>query len=205
MRLVGLVLLVALLAGCGAATTVPGSSGESPTLPEPPVSTEADVPDTKPPPVFLISVAGKQRALQGSFCVDYFNAATGQSAGACADSAGPLSPKQMTVVRPGDNVILAVPGATLKPDSVLTVRPLGCAEQEIRSIDLPATGELHWKVDLEPGAYQLDAFVRFASDNDVNGDVSGTLGLLVGGNAKENDYRGIVAVDRPYVCPPFQP
>lgn len=205
MRLVGLVLMVALLAGCGSATTVPGSSGESPTLAEPPVSSEADVPDAKPPPVFLISAAGKQRALQGSFCVDYYNAATGQSVGACADSAGPLSPKKMTVVQPGDNVIVAMPGATLKPDSVLTVRPLGCAEQEIQTIDLPPSGQLHWKVDLGPGAYQLDAFVRFGSDNELKGDVSGTLGMLVGGNAKENDYRGIVAADLPYVCPPFQP
>jgi hypothetical protein len=204
MRMVSSALAVLALAGCGTATTAPGSSGESPTLPQPPVSTETEAPDVKPPPIFLISAAGKQRATEGSSCVTYVDPDTGEGVGACGDT-GPIVPEAMTVVQPGDNVIVTIPGATLKKESAVVVRPLGCTKRETMTLDLPVTGELHWPVDLEPGAYQLDVFALFGMENGLNGDLSGSLGLLVGGNAKENDYRGVVSVDLPYVCPPLQP
>jgi hypothetical protein len=204
MRLVLFAFAVLALAGCGTATTAPGFSGESPTLPQPPVSTGTETPDLKAPPILLISAVGKQRATEGSSCVTYVDPDTGKGAGACGDT-GPIVPEAMTVVQPGDNVIVTIPGAKLKRDSSLVVRPLGCERRETRTLDLPATGELHWPVDLEPGPYQLDVFALFEADSGLSGDVTGSLGLLVGGNAKENDYRGIVSVDLPYVCPPLQP
>jgi hypothetical protein len=197
-------LLASALAGCGSATTVPGSSGDAPTLPEQPASTEVGHPDLKPPPIFLISEAGKQQAIQGSSCVSYADPDTGQGAGACGDT-GPITPREMTVVQPGDNVIVTIPGATLEKESSITVRPLGCADKETKTIDLPASGELHWPVDLEPGAYELGVFALFELGDGLNGDTSGTLGLLVGGGPKEHDYSGVVALDKTLAVCPFQP
>jgi hypothetical protein len=39
--------------------------------------------------------------------------------------------------------------------------------------------ETHWQVNLDPGAYEVDVFARFASNDGRKGDVSGSLGLLV--------------------------
>jgi hypothetical protein len=192
------------LAGCGAATTAPGSSGESPTQPQPPVATESREPDLTPPPIFLISEAGKQRAAEGSSCVNYVDPDTGQGAGACGDT-GPIVPKAMTVVQPGDSVVVTIPVATLKKDSEIVIRPLGCADRQAKKLDFPENGELHWPVSLDPGAYQLDVFAYFEANNGLKGDVSGSLGLLVGGGPKKYDYSGVVALDETLAVCPFQP
>ena len=205
MRLLLLCLSALAVAGCGAATTAPGSSGESPTLPQPPVATETRQPDLTPPPIFLISAAGKQRAAQGSSCVEYTNLATGESSGQCGDVGGPVRPRAVTVVQPGENVIVTIPVATLEKDSAITIRPLGCTDRETEKLDFPQNGELHWPVDLEPGAYELDAFAMFDLSDGLSGDTSGTLGLLVGGGPKEHDYRGIVALDETLAVCRFQP
>jgi hypothetical protein len=193
------------LAGCGAETGMPGSSGESPTPAQPTVSTQVDEPELAPPPIFFVSAAGKQRAAQGSSCIEYTNVATGESSGQCGDVAGPVRPKAMTVVQAGDNVIITIPGAMLKKGSAITIRPLGCADKETEKLDLPDPGELHWQVDLEPGAYQLDVFALFELRDGLSGDTSGTLGLLVGGGPKEYDYSGVVALDETLAVCPFQP
>ena len=205
MRLALSIFVAVLATGCGAATTVPGSSGEEPTLAAPTVSTEADEPDLKPPPIFLVSEAGKQRAAQGSSCVQYTNLATGESAGQCGDVAGPVRPKAMTVVQSGDNVIVTIPTAALEKDSAITIRPLGCVDKETTRLDFPEAGDLHWPVDLEPGAYELDVFALFELGDGLSGDTSGTLGLLVGGGPKEYDYSGVVALDETLAVCPFQP
>jgi hypothetical protein len=205
MRLVLFSLVALTMAGCGSAASAPGSSGESPTLAQPTVSTEIDEPDLSPSPIFLISKAGKQRAAQGSSCVEYTNVATGESSGQCADVAGPVRPKAITVVQPGDNVVVTIPGATLKKESSITIRPLGCADKETKTIDLPANGELHWPIDLEPGAYELDVFALFELGDGLSGDTSGSLGLLVGGGPKEYDYSGVVTLDEALAVCSFQP
>jgi len=123
MRLVGSLLVALFLAGCGAATqqtNVPASSGEGETV-KPPKGYVAS--DVKPPQIVLLSETGRQTAVQGSYCV------TGDEQGICVDMASPLVPKAVTVVQPGDQVTIAMPEATLKKDSVATVRPLGCADR----------------------------------------------------------------------------
>jgi hypothetical protein len=188
MRLVGSLLVALFLAGCGAATqqtNVPASSGEGETV-KPPKGYVAS--DVKPPQIVLLSETGRQTAVQRSYCV------TGDEQGICVDMASPLVPKAVTVVQPGDQVTIAMPEATLKTDSVATVRPLGCADRTARTIELPPSGELDWRVDLDSGAYQIDVFARFEAHDGRSGDLSGTLGLLVGGGPKSNDYRGVLAV-----------
>ncbi len=102
----------------------------------------------------------------GSYCVDYVDEATGRGQGICSDAALPTFPESVTSVARGDRVSFVVPDAILKTDSIVTVRPLGCIDQETAQIGFePDTGELQWDVDLDPGAYQLDVFARFeASD-----------------------------------------
>jgi hypothetical protein len=95
-------------------------------------------------------------------------------------------------------VTVLVAGSTLQEERTMTVRPLGCLEKETATIELPADGQLHWQVDLDPGAYQLDVFALFELNDGLSGDLSGTLGLLV----SESDAREIVPV-KPAdpVCP----
>ena len=60
-----------------------------------------------------------------------------------------------------------------------------------------------WRIDLEPGAYELDVFALFELGDGLSGDTSGSLGLLVGGGPKEYDYSGVVALDEILAVRPF--
>lgn len=183
-------LLAALvLAGCGSAaeqTNVPASSGEDGTFVEPAdAGTDVDESDLKPPPILLISDTGKQEAVQGSFCVDYLDEASGVGQAMCADAAGPTFPAAATSVARHDTVTFVLPDAILRMGSTVTIRPLGCIDQKVGKIALgPGSDEYRWRVDLEHGAYQLDVFARFRADDGRSGDVSGSLGLTVAGPKK---------------------
>jgi hypothetical protein len=198
MKRLAFALLALWAAGCGAATSVPGSSGESPTPVQATVSREVEEPDLSPPPIFLISAGGKQRATQGSSCVNYVNEATGEGVAGCGDVGEPLVPEQVTVAAPGERVVVAIPGATLKKNSALTVQQLGC-DVTVEKLDLPATGELHWPIDLDPGAYELDISALFEAEDGVSGDVSGTLGLVV----DDSKAPSLVPLDRSLAVCPF--
>ena len=204
MRFLPFTFAALALAGCGAATTAPGSSGEEKTLRQP-STTVVEQSDLAPPAVYLISAGGKQRAAEGSSCISYTDPDTGQGVGRCGDAAGLVRPASMTVVQPGDNVIVTIPGATLKRESTITIHPLGCEDKQTETIDFPQSGELHWAVDLDHGAYQLDVFALFDADNGINGDLSASLGLLVGGGPKQYDYSGVVALDKILAVCPFEP
>lgn len=207
MRRLPLLVLALALAACGSAAeeaNVPASSGEG-TVPAEtygPTTGPVDESELKPPPILLLSRAGNQRAVQGSYCVDYVDEATGQGQGACADTAGPTYPKAVTAVLGGDRVTFVVPDAIFKSDSVVTIRPLGCTDRVAAEIRLrPGTGEHEWAVDLDHGAYQLDVFARFEAQDGRQGDVSGTLGLSVAG-PKKWDALGVSGARRSLqVCP----
>jgi hypothetical protein len=201
MRLVLVAAAALLAAGCGAATGVPGSSGETPTLASPTTSTETSEPDLEPPAIFLVSAAGKQEAVRGSSCVQYTDPQTGAGTGVCADSAV-VHPRSVTSVAPGDRVTVVVAGATVKKDSTVTIRPLGCDDQKVAELAFePGPGELQWTVDLDHGAYELNVFALFESGDGRSGDVSGTLGLAVAG-PKQWDALGVGPVEPDMkVCP----
>jgi hypothetical protein len=108
----------------------------------------------------------------------------------------PTYPEAVTSVAPGDRVAFVLPEAMFKPDSIVTIRPLGCSDRTVGTITLePGTGEHRWRVDLEHGAYQLAVFARFRADDGRTGDVSGSLGLTVAG-PKKWDALGVSAVRR---------
>jgi hypothetical protein len=175
------VLLIALLAaGCGTAagTGAPGSSGE-----DSPVTTigvkGVDESKVKPPPLMLVSAAGKQTGVPGSSCVQYTDPSSGQGVGLCTDM--PLvHPDDLSVIHPGERVIILLAGAFVTDEGSVSVRPLGCTKQETLAFDLArGTSETHWQVELEPGSYELDVFARFRSNDGREGDLNGSLGLLV--------------------------
>jgi hypothetical protein len=167
----------------------------------------------KPPQILLRSSAGEQKAVQGSFCVDYVDPTSGQGSGVCSDSAA-IHPDAVTVAQPGDEVTFAFSGADIVRPSgchaddqqgcigYVHVKPLGCDDHEVERVPLGFGPETRWTIDLESGAYELDVLGYFESIDGATGDVGGALGLLVGGGPKNHDYLGVVAVERAMqVCP----
>jgi hypothetical protein len=167
----------------------------------------------KPPRILLRSSAGEQKAVAGSFCIDYVDPASGRGGGVCSDSPA-VHPDAFTVAQPGDEVTFVFSGADIVRPSgchgrdehdcigYVLVRPLGCEDREVERVPLALGPETRWTIDLETGAYELDVFGYFESSHGSTGDVSGALGLFVGGGPKNHDYRGVLAVKRAMqVCP----
>jgi hypothetical protein len=167
-------------------------------------------PELKPPPIVLETEAGRQEAVQGSYCITHLSEG-GLGEGLCVDTLRP-HPAELSVVAPGDEITISLPGATIvtEPpgcsgpcDSTVSLRPLGCGEEQEATRVLDEDG-LTWTVDLEPGAYQLDVFVQHFDDGKgMTGDTSGSLGLLVDADRDP----AIIPVDESLaVCPyPDQP
>jgi hypothetical protein len=215
MRFATALLLVLALVGCGAeteATGPPASSGDAePAVTVQPSATEADPSELQAPRIVLQSPYGDQMAVQGSYCVQYVDDATGEGQGACNDSAA-VSPRKVTAVAAGDEVRFVFAGAEIASPSgchgddtqdcigSVRVKPLGCDERKVDRVPLALGPETRWMVDLQPGAYRLDVFGYFESDEGATGDVSGTLGLTVAG-PKRWDALGVLAVDPALVCP----
>jgi hypothetical protein len=154
-----LLLLVALFTGALLPSAGPGPV-------EGPVAAEEEV-----PAVVLVSNAGEQTGAQGSACVN------GPASGFCLETAGPVEPAELSVVRPGEAVKIALDG-DFEASGLLVVRPFGCPEEEVAS--LPLGSPENWAVDLEPGAYALEASYRFEdADAGLHGDTTVALGLLV--------------------------
>jgi hypothetical protein len=215
MRLVLVPVVALMLAGCGSAAEqprVPASSGEDTVL-VPSTEAEADPTEARPPVIVLRSTGGEQEAVPGSFCADYVDSDSGEGVGVCGDSV-PVHPKAVTAVARGDEVTLVFSGAkVVRPSGChsedeqdcigsVSVKPLGCQDHELESVPLNLGPETRWTVDLEPGAYQLDVFGYFESDEGATGDVNGSLGLTVAG-PQENDALGVFAVKPSLAVCPF--
>jgi hypothetical protein len=142
MRALTLLVLVPFLPGCGHARAA---------APEAP----------RPTPVVVMSDAGEQHAVPGSYC------ARSGGQGVCGDTAYP-APTQASVVRPGEKLRIGVPGAT---SIDLELHRLGCHQDVLRHIRV--NGEL-WRVDVAPGVYEALVVARLRE-----GDTSAGIGLWV--------------------------
>jgi hypothetical protein len=202
MKRIAFGLVVLVLAGCGTAVEgAPGVSGQETVLATETTDAKSPAePNTKPPPIVLVNAAGKQIARPGSSCVNYTDPVTGEGVGGCGDvGVDALRPGSLTVVHPGDTVLLLLAGAFAQGDGGVTVRPLGCRNRETASFGLrQGMSETHWEAPSEPGAYELDVFTNFGSNDGRRGDVSGTLGILVDA---DRDYALLHHPDRFAVCP----
>jgi len=139
----------------------------------------------RPPKLVLESSAGSQVAVPGSSCV------TGQGAAVCSDAAYP-HPKQLSIVRPGEVITVSLEHAQVvraegcnggrEQDciGVIRVHPLGCEKLVAYTISLEPGKVTRWQVAVPPGAYELETFAYFQSDDGrTNGDASGSFGLYV--------------------------
>jgi hypothetical protein len=206
---VPLLALAMFVAACGGQvepTDEPRSSGETT-----PASSTVPVEQATqtPPKILLRSAVGDQEAVRGSSCVN----SSARGTGVCADS-GPVYPEAVTVALDGDEVTFVFEGARIVRPSgchsdddqgclgYVHVRPLGCDDRQVARLPLTRGPETRWTIDLERGAYQLDVFGYFETDAGTSGDVSGTLGLVVGGGPKEYDALGVTEVKPSMqVCP----
>jgi hypothetical protein len=140
--------------------------------------------EPKPPPIALVTDAGRQDAVQGSYCVTQVSE-SGESRGVCVD-AGFVHPAELSIVAPGGSVTIEVSDATLSiPDassgvsSTVTVYPLGCGpDRAVADFELESAS-MSWAVELEPGAYELGVFAYYETEDGKSGDTYGVLGLLV--------------------------
>ncbi|HYM63114.1 MAG TPA: hypothetical protein VES61_00390 [Gaiellaceae bacterium] len=177
--------LVLAATACGGETPTASDSG---TRPEATTTQKTkNLPNETPraPKLLLRSSAGSQEAVPGSSCV------SGQGVGVCSDGAYP-HPKQLSIVRPGEVITVSLEQAqvvraeTCKGGrerdciGVIRVHPLGCEQLVAYTISLEPGQATRWKVAVPPGAYELETFAYFESDDGrTGGDVSGGFGLYV--------------------------
>jgi hypothetical protein len=192
-------VLAALAAGCGSAGDG-GSGGEAPpaysedsasgegtATSESKLGSEPDPGSSaaKPPPIVLLSEAGRQVGVTGSFCVED----PVKGVGTCADGPAPAATER-TVVHPGDRVVLRIEGARAVRDRDCHSRDLscigeaqvtrpGCPETPLARIFLERGHQTAWRVALEPGDYELQVFLYFGGYDGRSGDVSAAFGLRV--------------------------
>jgi hypothetical protein len=182
--LLALPLLLAVTA-CGGASPSASDSGVAagPTI----TQKQKNLPDESPRPPKLVmeSGAGSQEAVPGSSCI------TGQGAGVCSDTAY-QHPKELSVVRPGETITVSLEQARVvrsegcgggsEQDCIGSIRvhPLGCEKLVSYTISLDPGKATSWKVAVPPGAYELETFAYFESDDgQTSGDASGSFGLYV--------------------------
>lgn len=218
MKRVPLLVLALVLAACGSTaerTDVPASSGgESVPVETYAPTTPVDESKLKPPQILLRNDVGEQqKAVPGSFCVDYVDPASGRGSGVCSDSPA-VHPNAITIAMPGDEVTFVFRGADIVRPSgchsdneqdcigTVSVKPLGCEDRELDRMPLALGPETRWTIDLEFGGYELDVFGYFESSDGATGDVSGALGLFVGGGPKKYDALGVTGIKPAMqVCP----
>ena len=156
-----------------------GEAGQVGTEPDPASSA------TSPPPIVLLSDAGRQLGVTGSFCVDDPD----KGVGTCADGPAPAA-KELTVVHPGDRVAFRIEGARAIRARGCHARDLscigeaqvarpGCPETPLARVFLERGHETAWQIALEPGDYELQVFVYFGGYDGRSGDVSAAFGLRV--------------------------
>ena len=185
-RLASACVLVALgPAACGsedgARTAAPGPKTDSRE------AIEAAKAILVPPPVFLESDAGRQRAVRGAGCVLTVGQGRGEGAADCY-LPGRVRARSLSVVRPGERVVVVLPRTKVirRPGCVgrhecggwATLRPLGCARRELAFFELQGSTTA-WRANMRPGAYELDVSVDFETEDGLTGDTSGVAGLLV--------------------------
>jgi hypothetical protein len=155
----------------------------------------------------LVTDAGRQEAVQGSYCVTEVSEG-GEGVGICADTAF-VHPEQLGLVRPSEKITIQLAGASLGTNagcspacpSIATVYPLGCGpDQPVAEFEL-GSARAEWTVDLEPGAYELVVFAYFETEDGRSGDTSGALGLLVDPTIDPAGESLPAAIDPYVVCP----
>lgn len=140
------------------------------------------------PPILLVSRAGRQRAAPGKSCVLTVGQGRGEGPAECHIPAGRVRPASVSVVRPRELVALVIPRTEVirRPGCVgrracggwATLRPLGCKGRRASFFRVRG-GKTRWRAAVPPGPYELEVSIDFTTADDLTGDATGVLGLLV--------------------------
>jgi hypothetical protein len=122
-----------------------------------------------PPPISLTSVAGRQGAVQGSFCTK--DRRFGHPS-ICADTIFPDA-KRLSVVRPGEALRLSMRGAA---GFDVDIGRRGC-RTVLRRLHVGHDGR--FRAPLGADVYQLTVYVSHFRAGRLSGDSSAGLGLWV--------------------------
>ena len=192
-----LLLAAVLVAGCGQTSGVgsgpePDSgTGTTEELSLPATgSTTTEHDKVGPPAVLLESTSGVQRGTLGSWCVENPSAGTG----ACADS-GVFAPDAVSVVAPGEELVLRLDGARVVRAKDCHARDMscvgeasivipGCARREVARVFLEEGPETRFPAPGGAGRYEIRTFANFEADDGSSGDVSAAFGLRVEADAE---------------------
>jgi hypothetical protein len=133
------------------------------------------------PDIVLVSAAGRQVAPPSTSCINEAGEA-GQATAVCSDYAY-SPPARYSVVRPGEEVEIAVLGAAVTRDALAMVGKVLCGLRapgdEVAHVPL-AEGAASWTADLEPGLYEVRVSIgHFEDGKGLSGSTSGSLGLMV--------------------------
>jgi hypothetical protein len=128
----------------------------------------------RPPPIVLTSVAGRQRAVQSSYCISVPTDGGGTTL--CADYVD-VEPRLLSVVRPKEHVTIRLRGAETARGAVY-VHPRGCERRYVQRFNITRPLK-RWVVHLDSGAYELSVFALFTTADGRSGDTSGELGVLI--------------------------
>jgi hypothetical protein len=187
MRRFGFLLALPLVFAATACGGASPQASDSSAGPEAMTTQKQNLPDfsPRPPKLVLESSAGSQEAVPGSSCV------SGQGAAVCSDTAY-AHPKQLSIVRPGEVITVSLEDAQVvraegcnvgrERDCIgaIRVHPLGCEKLVAYTISLEPGKATRWQVAVPPGAYELETFAYFESDDgQTTGDASGSFGLYV--------------------------
>ncbi len=204
-RLLSASLLAAIAAACGSSA----DESRAPTGPSANDASKAIAAAKEillPPPIFIDSAAGRQKAARRAGCVMTVGQGRGEGAADCY-LPGRVQAKALSVIRPGERIRVVIPETQVirrrgcvgrhECGGWATVRPLGCPRQEVTFFEL--TGRTTaWRANLPPGAYELDLSVDFETSDGLTGDTSGIAGLLVARDRRQEIVRARSALA---VCP----
>ncbi|MGH3034921.1 MAG: hypothetical protein ACRDON_10285 [Gaiellaceae bacterium] len=179
--LVAMVAVAFALAG-GASVVKPGTAHAS--------LVEGDIPQ-RPPVVNLRSESPWQRGVWGTFCVSVPPDDDGTGVTLCADFADDPEPRWLSVVRPGERIVIFLRKTTSASGAVF-VYARGCEDRPARRSFEIRGQRTAWVVPRLWGSktkrFELSLGFEFAMEDGRSGDAQAALGILV---SKTRD-RGLV-------------
>jgi hypothetical protein len=141
----------------------------------------------RPPVISLRSKSPRQRGVWGTFCVTMPPNKDGVSVSLCADAADDPEPRWLSVVRPGERIVIWLRKTTSASGTVF-VYARGCEDRPARRTFKITGRRTAWVVPPGFGAksFELSLWFEFTTTDGRYGDTEAALGILVS-NTRERD------------------
>ncbi|MGI9658320.1 MAG: hypothetical protein ACR2OD_05380, partial [Gaiellaceae bacterium] len=125
----------------------------------------------QPPEAALLSAAGRQRAIQASYCILDAN-----NEGICADTP-PWEPERYSIARPGETITIAVEASAIRYGGRVTI--WNTERTRARQIQRLTSLETKVVLDVPPGLHTVDVFAPFSTSDGRTGTTSAVVGIAV--------------------------